>query len=65
VTKVYSRHMRALGYCARGTRQFFRRHGLDYLDFVRHGIDASALRNTGDAMALRVVNLAEGNADGR
>lgn len=44
-----------LGYCARGSRRWFARMGLDWADFVMHGIDAEILLATGDAMALRLV----------
>lgn len=47
-----------LFYCAVGTRQFFRRHGLDFAVFLREGVPASALLATGDAMAERAVEAA-------
>lgn len=50
-------------YCARGTREFFVRHGLDWSTFLRKGIDAQELVNTGDAMALRAVAHAQEEAD--
>lgn len=52
-------------YCARGTREFFRRYGLDWGRFLREGIDAQDLVDTGDAMALRCVTNAREEADGR
>jgi hypothetical protein len=53
--KVKRNDMDKLGYCARGARRWFARMGLDWAAFVRDGIDADALRETGDAMALRLV----------
>jgi hypothetical protein len=47
-----------VGFCAKMARSFFARHGLDWAQFVREGIAASALENTGDALALRVVEHA-------
>lgn len=47
-----------IGFCGRGTRVWFRRHGLDWGAFVRNGIPASVLLATGDALALRVVEHA-------
>lgn len=47
------------GYCHRGMRAFFARHGLDWSAFVRGGIDAELLRATGDAMALKLADAAE------
>lgn len=54
------------GLCARGTRAWFERHGLDYAAFRRDGIDAAVLEATGDALALAVVKHAkETDAHGR
>ncbi len=47
-----------VGFCAKQARLFFARHGLDWAQFVREGIAASALENTGDALALRLVEHA-------
>lgn len=58
-TIVQHRHMRALGYCNRGAREWFARHGLSWSEFVREGIDAEQLRATNDAMADRVIARAE------
>ncbi|QNN97194.1 hypothetical protein P9A51_gp39 [Xanthomonas phage Xp12] len=52
---VRMEHMRRLGYCSAGVRSFFQRHGLDYSAFLRDGIDADKLAETGDGMALAVV----------
>jgi hypothetical protein len=41
-------------------RVWFAKHGLDWRDFVRNGIDADKLTATGDAIALRVVEEARG-----
>lgn len=46
-------------YCHRGVRAFFARHGLDWSDFVKNGIEADKLRATNDAMAMRLVKAAE------
>jgi len=58
-TTVRHVHMRELGYCNRGARAFFARHGLSWADFLREGIDGDSLRATGDAMAARVVEHAQ------
>lgn len=58
-------HMRELGYCNRGAREWFARHGLSWSEFVAQGVDAEKLRATGDAMALRVVEHAERASDGQ
>ena len=48
--------------CVPGTRAFFKRHKLDWRGFIRNGIPAQELVDTGDAMALRLVESAR---DGR
>ncbi|MNF04097.1 hypothetical protein D3C80_2035410 [compost metagenome] len=47
------------GYCARQSRAFFAQQGWDWLDFVRNGISAQRLIETGDALALHLVEHAE------
>ena len=67
MTLVMHRHMRELGYCNRGARDFFARHGLDWRAFLAGGIQADLLAATGDAMAMKVVERAraEGASNGR
>lgn len=43
------------GFCGRGARRWFARHGLDWTDFLRNGISSDVLERTGDAMALALV----------
>lgn len=52
-------HVRQAKMCSSGAREFFARHGLNWQDFLKNGIDAEMLRATGDAMALQVVKVAE------
>ena len=60
--KVHRRHMRMAGLCASGGRKWFEVHGLNWSEFLAEGIDAETLRATGDALAIRVVELAEREA---
>lgn len=46
------------GYCARGTRAWFARHGLDMRTFAREGLDEAVLLATGDALAIALVRWA-------
>ncbi|MGD9671809.1 MAG: hypothetical protein AB7U75_22640 [Hyphomicrobiaceae bacterium] len=55
MTRVMHQDLRAIGYCTKGTREFFARHGLCYRTFVFDGIPAETLERTGDAMALELV----------
>lgn len=54
---VMVRHCAAgdVRYCASGLRTFFRRHGLDFRAFLRGGLPASVIEQTGDAMAQRAA----------
>lgn len=51
------------GYCARGTRAWFERHGLDFRAFVREGLPEETLVATGDGMAIALVRWAHEQAD--
>lgn len=44
-------------YCARGSRRWADRLGLDWTEFVHHGISVEALEQTGDAMALKLAEF--------
>lgn len=59
MTVVLHRHIRELGYCNRGARAFFERHGLDWRAFLAAGIPAERLAQTGDAMAMKAIESAE------
>jgi hypothetical protein len=43
------------GFCARGARRFFEEHELDFRGFLKQGIDAQTLLETGDARAIKTV----------
>lgn len=57
--------LRALRYCNNGTREFFRRHNLDWSEFIKNGLPESEFLNTGDAMAVRLVDFARERQHGR
>ena len=65
MTIVTMAHARAVirpngkGLCARGMRAFAEQHGLDYLEFVREGVDAGKLRKTNNAFAEMAIAVAE------
>lgn len=60
VVTVRMQHVRAAGMCAAGARAFFVRHGLSWGDFLKNGVSSDVLEQTGDAMALQVVEVARG-----
>lgn len=55
---VKMEHVRRLGYCSSGVRAFFERNGLDYPSFLREGISAERLAETGDGMAMSAIEEA-------
>ncbi|MEX0368797.1 MAG: hypothetical protein AB3N22_22275 [Ruegeria sp.] len=59
MTRVTIQDLRASRLCFQGARPWFRRHGLDWQASLREGVEAEGLRATGDAMAFRVIAIAE------
>ena len=57
---ITMRDIRAAKMCSLGARAFFIRHGLDWSAFLKNGIDSDKVLATGDAMAIRVVEVASG-----
>lgn len=49
--------VRRAGYCMSGARRWFRSHGLDFRTFLKNGIPAADLLATGDAQAIRTVEV--------
>lgn len=60
VLTIWMADIRAAKMCAGGTRTWFLRQGFDWSDFLANGIDAQKFIDTGDAMALQVVEVARG-----
>ena len=58
--KVTMRDVRACKMCARGAREFFKKHDLDWQDFIKNGIECEKLEALNDAMAMRVVQHVRG-----
>ena len=56
---VTIRDLRTARYCLAGVRPWFRRHGLDWQDFLDLGIAAERLTATGDALVEPVIRAAE------
>lgn len=55
-------HVRQARLCARGARQWFTRHDLDYAHFLNHGYPASVIEATGDALGCKVAAVARAEA---
>jgi hypothetical protein len=60
---VTMKDIRVAHMCSGGARGFFKRHNLDWSDFLKNGIPAERLIETGDAMALQVVEVARGRQE--
>lgn len=65
MTRVTFEHLRTIprarggrGYCRDKSKAWARRHGIDFKDFVRNGIEAERLEAIGDAFALALVKWA-------
>lgn len=57
---VTFKDIRACRMCSGGTRDFFRRHGMDWNRFLAEGLPEEQFIATGDAMAMQVVEAARG-----
>lgn len=57
---VTMQDVRAAKMCSKGARVFLARQGVQWSDFLRDGVSSEVLIATGDAMALRVVEVARG-----
>lgn len=58
MSKVRHSDITAAGLCCKGGRQWFAANGLDWAAFVKDGIDAEIIINTGCPLGLRVVEAA-------
>lgn len=56
--RVFMRHARQVAFCSKGMRYFAHKHELDFIRFVREGLDESELRKTGDQTALMAIEAA-------
>jgi hypothetical protein len=57
---ITMKHIRAAHFCSRGGRTWFKQHGLDWSRFLREGLDEAEFRKTGDALALKLIEVAHG-----
>lgn len=63
---VTVQHCAELGYCMKQVRPWFVANGLDFMDFVKNGIEEEKLSALGDSYADRIVAHARGeDRDGR
>jgi hypothetical protein len=57
---VTMRDVRAAKMCSRGARDFLKRHGFDWADFLENGVTPEQLEATGDPMAIKVAEVSRG-----
>ncbi len=62
--RCYRKHLRTAKICGDGARGWWKRHGLNWSDFLSNGIPAQVLLDTGDPFALRVVEIAREEQNG-
>jgi hypothetical protein len=58
IVKVRMLHVRKVHMCSSGSRDFFKKHNLDWQKFLDEGLDSDIIEATGDPMALSVVEVA-------
>ena len=52
-------HVREARLCLGGARQWFKANNLSWQDFLDNGIEGEKLREIGDPIGLRVLEIAE------
>ena len=57
---VTMRDVREAKMCSRGARLFLQRHGIEWTTFLNQGVTPEMLEATGDAMAIKVAEVARG-----
>lgn len=60
IERVYKTDLLPAGMCVPGAKEFFKANGLDWRDFVRNGIEVEKLIAVNDAMANKVIEVANG-----
>lgn len=60
---VTMKDIRSCRMCSGGTREFFKRHGMDWNKFIKDGLPEEEFIATGDSMAMQVVEAARGRQE--
>jgi hypothetical protein len=63
--RVHMRHIRAAKQCSGGGRNYFKKYGLSWSDFLQNGIDASILISHNDPLSAPAIAAAREEANGR
>lgn len=57
--KITVNDLKKNGYCHPGCRVFCKRYGIDWMDFLKNGIDSEILLATDNALAVNLVKLVQ------
>lgn len=57
------RDVRAAGMCSSGVREFFKRHDLDWNDFLKNGISTDRLSHIDNVLIEQVKAAADGRQE--
>jgi hypothetical protein len=57
--KIKLEHARALKYCTKGIKEFFKKYNLDFNDFLVNGIDEEILCKFNNKLADKVIQKAK------
>lgn len=60
--RAWPHHVHQMRQCMTGAREFAASLGLDYNEFVFHGLPVEQLRATGNAFAIALADFAEQEA---
>lgn len=52
-------HLKLVKYCSKTSREFCIIHGIDWMTFVRYGVDEKVLLDTRDDQARKLVEAAK------
>lgn len=55
MSEVKMTDIRSLKFCSNGARNFFKKHGMDWSEFIKNGLPESEFLRTGDHMAMQAV----------
>lgn len=57
--RIVHSDLASLGYCNRGSREFFNRHGLNWSLFLKEGVEFSEVERIDDEMVRAVIRQAK------
>lgn len=55
---ITTSHARDSGFCVSGIKKYFEQHGLDYRQFIKHGLDEETIASTNTEFSRRIIETA-------